>query len=184
VIKHRIASLGLGLALLGSLVGFAGTATAATNGDDEIVVTASTVDVLTISVSPETINFGTMDFLGNGGTDVQDRCQVSNGARYISPNVTVDVSSSRTYDVDRGVYPNGGADMFELLNSTYISSGTYQGSCSTPLAAPVNLANTLLVDNGAAGKNQITKEFFVIEVLAGEPAQSYNVRLVYIAQQV
>jgi hypothetical protein len=183
VIKQRIASLGLGLALLGSLVGFAGTANAATDGDGEVIVTASTTDVLTISVNPGTINFGTMDFLGNGGVDVQDRCQVTNGARYISPNVRVEVSSSQNYTVDRGVYPNGGDDMFELLDSTLISPGTYQGGCSTPQAAAIDLNNTFFENNGQAGKNIVDHEFFIIEVLAGEPASNYNVRLVYSAQQ-
>lgn len=186
--KQRILGLALSLALLATF-GLSLTANAATSGIDKINVTASTTDVLTIEVGPSTIDFGTMDFLGNStGADVKDHCDVTNGARFIGPDVAVTVSSSRSYKVDRGVYDNGGttAPQAQLLDRAYVSPGKYQGSCSTPLAQSVNYImahGTYFEDSGSAGKNIVANEFYIIEVLAGDTTGSYDVRVEYSASQ-
>jgi hypothetical protein len=186
VIKQRLLGLALSLALLGTL-GFAATAHADTAGSGDIDVTGSTADVLTMTVGPSSINFGNgLDFLGNGaGPDVQQVCDLANGARFVGPNVNVTVSSSQPYTVDRSVQDLGSTPASQMADRAFLHAGTYNFSCSFPGAAYVSTlgGNTEFATNAAAGKNISASEFYVIEVLANDDPGSYHIKVTYSATQ-
>jgi hypothetical protein len=157
VIKQRILGLALGLALMGSLVGFAGTATAA---DSHLDVYADIASVASITLTADDINFGdNLTFIG-GGTGSADSCANGNGWTFVASTVGITVQSSEDYSLER---QTGGTS--DLLNKMSVQTGTYV-DCATHLTSRGAVSGTMDTDTWTAGTSY--SDTYSLDVIPGD----------------
>jgi hypothetical protein len=192
-VKHRFLGFGLALALLASM-GFAWSGSVQAIETTDVVVTGSVSDVLTISVNPGAVSFGTgLSFIGgyNYDGDVAHICNgiVPNGARYLGPNVTVTVQSSTAFVFGQGVQDFNTVDV--ALNRFHINTYGYDcgaapsislsGFFSDPIACPApSICN--VINPAAAAGTLVHTEHYALDVVAGDPAAVVNFAITYAAQ--
>jgi hypothetical protein len=192
VIKQRILGFGLGLALLGSLVGFAGTANA--QNADSFTVHATVVDTLILDLNLSSIDFGSnLNFLGQGAGSGIGVCTNPaetgglDGARFVSPNLIATVWSNKDYRILRTVSaPSAtpGTDVLDLANRSRIAEGTFDG-CGVDGNAGKKLTDPTLsqymVQNQPEASGATHAEFFLFDVEVDSPAGEYSFTAVYTA---
>jgi hypothetical protein len=169
MVKRRLFSVALMAALLMSL-GLASTSRAA---DDSVTVTGSVADVLTLTLNYESVTFGTdLNFLGQNAA--VGACDLSPGARYLSPNVTATVQSNKAFDIERT--PAGNFPAGRIL----VESGGWV-DCASALtnAVAVDPGTDTVVSNEPASASFAYTDIFYFDVLVDSPAASYNATISY-----
>lgn len=178
MIKQRILSFGLGLALLGT-IGIASTARAGDHVDD-FHVTASVADVLSLSVNTTGFSFGEhLNFLGQNANYAS--CVSSSGATYLGPHnpgVLVTVTTNANYQLERQVHNNNYPDQ-----RLFVFNDASQSSvdCATNAGNRSELEGSHNIGTGDATLADHYYQIYSFDVLIADQDGTYTALIRYVA---
>ena len=198
MIKQRVVTIAMSLALIGgAAVGLTRSASADTSGT--ITVGASISSVLSLTLSTNNVNFGDgLDFLGSPGNHSntgRGACAISNGARYISQDISMTVQSSSAYDLSLRADPAtfNPTTYTKFKDLARIGTGGFSDCASTDSALTLNYIFTYLVlpiptdpaqhwyfaanQPGTAGT--VFTQYYTLDAVIGGPTGTYSSGVIY-----
>lgn len=191
--KQRFASLACTLALLGSAT--FGLVRSVSAAPGEVVVTGTVTSVSSISLSSDSIVFGSMNFVGDidpGASNIRGAChnpQGVTGARYVSNDIVVHVVSSTAYDVTLDALPSSYTSLSAWQDNLRISTVGWDDDCDD--AEDSYTLRTIYgaippgpwhwVDNAGVTAGSDHRQYMAVDVMLGGPVpvRSLSATFVY-----